>query len=677
VKTILARILLLAGVSSSPALAGNQVLLSILNPSDGTPQAVAADGSGHLFVLSALSAAGQPETRVVKLDLDGSRLASLDIGQIASPQAVATDPQGNLIVVGQDSSYQGRILKIDGQLHGTVFSTSLPASIYAVAVDASGNIYVTGSTGSTTFPVTAGAYQTRPPAQDPILRASAVYAFLTEISADGSKLLYSTYFGDDAVSCIGGSYCVGAYGWTIATAMALDSSGAVVIAGYTDAFDLPTTPGVLGATCDCRYRTANAGFIARFQPGAAQQLQWSTFLNAPNQPDASVNVNALALDAAGDAIVGGNGPPTLPTTPGTVQPTPVSVPGAGAGGGFLIKVNRTGTAVVWGTFFGGSGFSGVKAIDVDAQGRVLFTGVTVNPSVAAFPTVSSFLSSYVARLTSDGATLVDFYSGPFGLVGQGLAMESTGAFAAVGSSGGLWIETTAPGPSLLAVANSAGGASLTTVSPYELISLYGVGIGPLASLDGQVASGAFTTSLGGYQVLFDGAPAPLLYAGAGQINAVVPSRVGANASTKIQIVTPLATLDGPTMFVAASVPAVFENSQTGLAAALNQDGSLNSPSNPAKPGSIVTVFATGGGSVYFSDGALVPIGIYPASVPVWAMSGLLSLEVEFAGAAPGLVAGVMQIDFRVPDSLPPESTLAFSFEIGEVSTDTVQIAVAP
>ncbi|HMD70481.1 MAG TPA: hypothetical protein VKF41_04020 [Bryobacteraceae bacterium] len=670
------RLLLLACVGFYPALAGNQVLLRLLNPADGAPQAVAADGAGHLFVLSTLPAAGQQQTRVVKLDLGGTRLASLDIGQVVYPKAAVTDAQGNLIVAGEDSSYQGLVVKVDPLLHSVLFSKSLPASIYAVTVDAPGNVYVTGSTGSTVFPVTAGAYQVYPPVQDPLHGASAVYAFLTEISSDGSKLLYSTYFGDDATYCFGGSSCVGAYAWTIGTAIALDSSGGVLIAGNTDAYDLPTTPGALAGTCACQYKTY-AGFIARFQPGAAQQLQWSTFLKAPLKPYDSVAVDALALDAAGDVFVGGSGPATLPATPGSVQPAPLPVLGTVDDAGFLIKLNHTGTAVVWGTFFGGGAFSNVKAIAVDAQGRVLFSGVTLSPNQPSVPAVSPYLSGFVGRLASDGATLADYYPGPFGLVGQGLAIASTGGFAAVGSSGGLWIETTAPGPSLLAVTNGAGGGSLTTLAPYELISLYGVGIGPPAPLTGQVVNGAFTTSLGGYQVLFNGVAAPLLYAGSGQFNAVVPSRVGGGASAGIQIVTPLGTLNGPTAFVAASAPAVFVNPQTGLAAAVNQDGSLNSPSNPARPGSVVAVFATGGGSPYWDDGAIVPIGIYPASQPVWAMTGLLSLEVDFAGAAPGQVAGLMQIDFRVPDSLQPGTILAVSFDIGGVSTNPVQIAVAP
>jgi uncharacterized protein (TIGR03437 family) len=287
-----------------------------------------------------------------------------------------------------------------------------------------------------------------------------------------------------------------------------------------------------------------------------------------------------------------------------------------------------------------------------------------------------FCSTYVARVTSDGASLTDFYPGPYGLVGWDLAIASTGGFAAIGRSGALWIETTAAGPSLLAVANSAGSGSLSTVAPYELVSLYGVGLGPQTPLNGQVVNGAFTSSLGGCQVLFDGVAAPLLYAGSGQINAVVPARVVPGSSTHIQIVTPAGTVDGPIPSVASSVPGIFLDSKTGMAAALNQDGSINSASNPAKGGSIVSVFATGGAN-YFSDGALVPLAIYDAHVPVLAVSGLLSLEVEFAGDAPGLVAGVMQINFRVPDSQPLGTTFSFSLEIGGVSTSTSLIAVTP
>ena len=227
-KTVLARTLLLTGVSIFPALAGNQVLLRNLNSADGTPTVLAAGGSGRLFVISTLPTTGAQISRVVELDLTGARLASLDLAQMEYPAAAVTDGQGDLIVVGQDPAYQAVVLKIDPQLHGAVTLTSLPARINAVTADASGNIYLTGIVSSASFPVTAGAYQTTPPVAGNF--GSAAYAFVSEISPAG-KMVYSTYFGSDGTYCVGGSFCVGKFGVTTGTAIALDASGSVYVTG--------------------------------------------------------------------------------------------------------------------------------------------------------------------------------------------------------------------------------------------------------------------------------------------------------------------------------------------------------------------------------------------------------------------------------------------------------------
>src|ERR1035438_4020780 len=152
-KSILTWTLLLTGVCILPASAGNQILLRNISPADGTPQVLAADRSGHIFVISTLqSASGQFSSRVVELDLVGSRLASMDIAQIGLPTAAATDAQGNLIIAGEVASSAGIVLsegvvvKVDAQLRNTLFVKSLPAAIGAVTADASGNIYLTGST---------------------------------------------------------------------------------------------------------------------------------------------------------------------------------------------------------------------------------------------------------------------------------------------------------------------------------------------------------------------------------------------------------------------------------------------------------------------------------------------------------------------------------------------------
>jgi len=679
-NTILVRTLLFAGAGIFPAVAGNQVLLRNLNSADGTPQILVAGGSGQLFVISTLtSAAGQQISRVVELDLNGSRLVSLDLSQLQIPAAGVTDAQGDLIVVGADQTFQGLVLKLDSQLHSAVTVASMPAMVNAVATDGSGNIYLTGTTSSASFPVTAGAYQTKPPMTD--IQGSAAFAFVTKLSPAG-QVVYSTYFGSDVTSCLGGSYCIGKFGITAGTAIALDAPGAVVIAGSTTATGLPTTPGALAPTCVCGYNysygSTTAGFVARFQPGAAQQLQWSTFLNAASGFN-SVKMNGLALDSAGNAIVGGNAPAGLPVTAGTFQ-----IPAAGTdpnGGAFLLKLNNAGTAALWGTYFGsytgsptGSQRTSVSAVRIDAQERVVFSGSMGDP---AHPELE-YSPTYVGRVTDDGATLTDFYKGPetYSFAGPALATTPAGEFAAADQNGALWIETAAPGPSLLNITNSASGLYSTSVSSVELVTLYGTGIGPQAPLNGQVQNGAYTSSLGGYQVLFDGAAAPLLYADSGQINAIVPHL--AATSARVQVVTPAGTIDGPTLPLNRSpVTGIFPNFQTGLAAALDQDGSINSPSNPARSGQIVTVFVNSASGNYYPDGAVVPLAIYNAYVSVWVLTANRSLEVVFAGDAPGVVAGVMQINFRLPNPLPAGNTFAFTVEIGGVATAQGLIAVAP
>ena len=145
----------------------------------------------------------------------------------------------------------------------------------------------------------------------------------------------------------------------------------------------------------------------------------------------------------------------------------------------------------------------------------------------------------------------------------------------------------------------------------------------------------------------------------------------------MQIVTPTGTVDGPTLALRPAQPAIFQNS-AGYSAALNQDGSVNSFQNPAQPGSIVTVFASGAGEpVRWSDGQIVPpdqTGAYAA--PVSILAGGLSLEVDYAGDAPGLVAGVMQINFRLPAVINTLVPFTFQLEIGTTLGGSNVIAIA-
>jgi uncharacterized protein (TIGR03437 family) len=204
----------------------------------------------------------------------------------------------------------------------------------------------------------------------------------------------------------------------------------------------------------------------------------------------------------------------------------------------------------------------------------------------------------------------------------------------------------------MGIAGSAASSIARAVSARELISIYGINIGASSPLGAQIESNVIGKSLGGVQVLFNGVPAALLYAGPTQINAIVPSALAGQTTTTIQIITPSGTVNGPVLDVQPTAPQVFVNAM-GSALALNQDGTLNSAANRAQPGSIVTIWMTGGGALPGTPDDVVntslATNVYPISV--WTGfqgQGVSPLAVLYAGDAPGLASGVTQVNFQLP-----------------------------
>lgn len=152
---------------------------------------------------------------------------------------------------------------------------------------------------------------------------------------------------------------------------------------------------------------------------------------------------------------------------------------------------------------------------------------------------------------------------------------------------------------------------------------------------------------------------------------------------------PQATITGPALFVARSQPGIFHD-PSGFALAVNADGNLNSTANPARPGSVVTVWATGGGlyagNSFPANGTVMRPGMsgYPA-LPVSILSATVlfssatdSLEVVYADDAPDDVFGVLQVNFKIPDSLRAgTSTLSVMLQIGSAVSSPVSICVRP
>jgi uncharacterized protein (TIGR03437 family) len=215
-----------------------------------------------------------------------------------------------------------------------------------------------------------------------------------------------------------------------------------------------------------------------------------------------------------------------------------------------------------------------------------------------------------------------------------------------------------------------------SLSPGEIITIFGSGLGPDQPVGLQLNNlGVVDTELASVRVRIGGLPAPLLYVSARQVTAVAPYALAGRQTAEVQIEYRGERSPAVVMPVSEASPAIFtaNSSGAGQAAALNEDGTLNSPSNPAPRGSIVTLFATG-------EGQTVPNGIdgNPAApplsapvLPVTVVTRDVNAEILYAGGAPALVAGVMQLNLRVPWDIEPGDTIPLVLRIGDRNSPAV------
>ncbi|MBI1791179.1 MAG: hypothetical protein HYR60_26925 [Acidobacteria bacterium] len=203
----------------------------------------------------------------------------------------------------------------------------------------------------------------------------------------------------------------------------------------------------------------------------------------------------------------------------------------------------------------------------------------------------------------------------------------------------------------------------SSIAPGVMVSLFGAGLGPAAGLEFRLNDqGVVDTMLGGTRVLFDGTPAPLVYVRAELVSAVAPYALDGKSCTQVQVEYQGVLSDPAPMPVAAARPGIFtiDSSGKGRGAILNENGSVNSPANPAKKGSIVVIYATGEGQTDPPgvDGRVAEVVLPKPLAPVWVLfASNLLVHPIYAGAAPTQFAGVMQINARVPDSAPSGSAV--------------------
>jgi len=369
---------------------------------------IAVDSSGNAYVAGFTTATNFPTTPgayrvapyngsadafVFKLSTAGSTIGySTYLGGNGFNVAlgIAVDSGGNAYVAGLTSStnfptanaYQGSlrsssatanafVTKFNSTGSGLAYSTYLGGSIEdyadAIAVDSSGNAYVTGATASTNFPVSNGAFDPRCGADGQCNKATVggpyFDSFVTKLNSAGSGLAYSTY--------LGGSY------ENDSTAIAVDSAGNAYIVGSTTSPDFPATPGALQTTFHSN-QAVPEGFVTEMNP-AGTHVVYSTYLGG-SASDSEVGV---AVDSSGNAYVAG----TTTSADFPLAGQPFQPFYAGSGDATVAELAPGGTSLVYSSYLGGSLADLALGIAVDAAGSAYVTGVTGS---ADFPTANAY-----------------------------------------------------------------------------------------------------------------------------------------------------------------------------------------------------------------------------------------------------------------------------------------------
>ncbi|MDP9171579.1 MAG: hypothetical protein M3N54_13250 [Acidobacteriota bacterium] len=625
-----------AGASTSAFQLGINYSEWLSFPTNGGAQ-LATDPFGAAYFLTTTLQSNVALSTVTKLTPDGKTLLwQNQLGFAAS--AMTVDPNGGVYVipVRQPSESTAYVAKLSTTGTGLAWKTSvgfLPQSPPAIAADSQGRAYLTAQYAVNNF-ITRSAYVVR-------------------LNASGSAIDFTTQMMGTP------------------TSIALDPSGAAYIVG--------SAVDIQGAATGFLAKVASdgtAGYYTLLPTGLSQ---------------------TVAVDANGNVVLFGG------FTPGVVQRID-------SNGAVAVKTTVPGPAV---------------AFALDAAGNAYVAAVTnqlypVRNSLATCgfdpaTTLTSY-SELLNVIAPDGSLLQATYIPggdnlgspllavtPNGMVlvaataGPAFSPTQTGPFPAgpfpAGTTGGMFLSNLSSTLSnsstpiySLTCAGSSASLTLGSISPGELVTLFGNGLGPQQGVETHVAPpNPYPTKMASVEVTFDGTPAPLLWVQDAQINLVAPWSLTPGRNTQICVSYNTVNTNCLTLPVAQATPAVFM-ADGRYAAALNQNGTYNSAGNPAAPGSIVTVYATGLGPITPSQpegstiGQPLPTNVFAFGVEAIYTVGSFTpievdvpFEVQYAGPAPTLVGGVSQINFRIA---PYASFGAIYLHLGSIFSPGFSIHVA-
>jgi uncharacterized protein (TIGR03437 family) len=501
----------------------------------------------------------------------------------------------------------------DGTL---IFSTLLGGSgsdiPLLIGVDASGSVYVAGYTNSSDFPLAGGG-----------ITQQRAATFFARLNATGTAIVYSTYSADSilafdvdpqGLAYLTGSGSPPSAGPYLAV---IDTSAGVVVRSTFLSSLVPTVSGAgVAIALDSLRQNLFLGISPAPQPYSqfvqtqpVHPLGASNLLVLPADTSrvlaevdmAQTQFDAILFDASGNAYAFGHGTGAIPATPVQLLAAPCSP----NGGSFVLELNSAG-AVLTATYFRQGGDT---TVSVPSPGHILL-----------------YRLQPVVTLTST-------------IVAMDISAQPVANFSCP--------------------QNLASGIAGPGLAQLEIFVLTGAGLGPAQGI-GAVpdASGQYPKTLGGVQVMIGSEAAPLLYVQENEIHAIAtvgePNIPDIHVQYGNQSALPLDAW--PVRYN----PGIF--SIGGQGAVINQDGTVNAPSNPAKLGSTVSVYCTGTGYLEMPvpDGQVAPIPpplISTATpAPQVTFAGVPGTTL-WSGAAPGLVFGVTQINVRLPNALPAGTVL--------------------
>lgn len=593
---------------------------------------LATDAKGYAYVASQSPVTGAAS--ITKLDPDGNLV--YEISPMPNQGVISAgipDDAGNVYLALSVSPpggglVQGYVAKLapSGKV---LFNYPFPA-LYAnaLAVGLDGSIYLTGWGGLQTTP---GAW---------VSATSFENIFVVRLSSAG-QVVYATYLDN--------SHMAPANNNSSGTAIAVDAAGNAYIGGQTFDASFPTTPGAYLTQC-CTAPNTAAAFLMKLNPKGTAPV-YSTFLPGTTP-------TSIVLDAAGGADL------TIETwfTPAAITTAQVS-----AGGDQLNGLITTDLSMLLPGGFGPGG--GTAA--ADGQGNILVTGPSAPAGFAVTGGGCVCGANLVAIVRAVDGSVLYATQLPNGAGGAGVASDGSGGFIVMGAAN--WqtrplvmltrfSPVTTAAPVILGLANAGESVVGEGLAPGEIIGIYGMDLGPGTAVAGGFTNGSLPLELGGTEVLINGIRAPLLRAGSGQVNAIVPFELSRSLTATVQVIANGSPTNIARLPVLTAEPAILAG-PSGLALALNQDGSINSQQNPAQLGTVVAIFLNGAGlqTPAPADGTLAQRGPLAAAtvavqapvpdsygLPYWQDTAVL-----YAGAAPGEVAGLMQVNFRLPSVQAP------------------------